>query len=170
MRASAASVDVGGIGTRDASLETSCRRHPRRATPPACESASLRTMRSAEQLQFGVHLVADYGSKRSNSDRLAGICLTNFLGAGRFNPTRKHPDHSEADVSRPFITSETQHSGSSRNTARTPSRSQAPRTTTPQFEEVIARDSGPQPSLAVWPSPSNRWASRFCTGGRHRAV
>ena len=38
-------------------------------------TSSLRTMRSARKPQFGVHLAADYGSKRSNSDRLAGSCL-----------------------------------------------------------------------------------------------
>ena len=44
-------------------------------------TSSLRTMRSAKKPQFGVHLAADYGPKRSNSDRLAGVCLTTFLGA-----------------------------------------------------------------------------------------
>ena len=43
---------------------------------PVWENALLRTMRSAREPQFGVHLAADYGPKRSNSDRLAGSCLT----------------------------------------------------------------------------------------------
>ena len=44
------------------------------------ESASLRTMASAKTPSFGVHLAADYGPKRSNSNRLAGSCLHTFLG------------------------------------------------------------------------------------------
>jgi hypothetical protein len=44
-------------------------------------TSSLRTMRSAKQPQFGVHLAADYGPKRSNSDRLAGSCLKLSLRA-----------------------------------------------------------------------------------------
>jgi hypothetical protein len=47
-------------------------------SPPDAASlgdASLRTMRSAEKPQFGVHLAANYGPKRSNSNRLAGSCL-----------------------------------------------------------------------------------------------
>jgi len=49
-----------------------------RRLPSGWESASLRTMASANKPQFGVHLAADYGPKRSNSDRLAGSCLTIF--------------------------------------------------------------------------------------------
>ncbi len=41
-------------------------------------TSSLRTMRSAKKPQFGVHLAADYGPKRSNSNRLAGSCLTTY--------------------------------------------------------------------------------------------
>ena len=48
-------------------------------------TSSLRTMRSARKPQFGVHLAADYGSKRSNSDRLAGSCLTTV----QENPKKK---------------------------------------------------------------------------------
>ena len=44
--------------------------------PPGWESASLRTMRSAKKHHFSVHLAADYGPKRSHSNRLAGSCLT----------------------------------------------------------------------------------------------
>jgi hypothetical protein len=39
-------------------------------------TSSLRTMASAKKPQSGVHLAADYGPKRSNSNRLAGSCLT----------------------------------------------------------------------------------------------
>ncbi len=42
------------------------------------ESASLRTIQSTKKPQFGVHLAADHGPKRSNSSRLAGGCLTTF--------------------------------------------------------------------------------------------
>ena len=42
-------------------------------------TSSLRTMASAKKPQFGMHLAADYGPKRSNSDRLAGSCLTTSL-------------------------------------------------------------------------------------------
>ena len=42
-------------------------------------TSSLRTMRSAKKPQFGVHLAADYGPKRSNSARLAGSCLKTSL-------------------------------------------------------------------------------------------
>ena len=45
-------------------------------------TSSLRTMRSAKKPQFGVHLAADYGPERSNSDRLAGSCLTTFPRLG----------------------------------------------------------------------------------------
>src|ERR1700688_283407 len=41
-------------------------------------TSSLRTMRSAKKHQFGVHLAANYGPKRSNSDRFAGGCPTTF--------------------------------------------------------------------------------------------
>jgi len=41
-------------------------------------TSSLRTMRSPKKPQCGVHLAADYGPKRSNSDRFAGSCLTTF--------------------------------------------------------------------------------------------
>jgi hypothetical protein len=44
--------------------------------PPIWESETLRTKASAKEPRFGVHLAADYGPKRSNSDRLAGSCLT----------------------------------------------------------------------------------------------
>jgi hypothetical protein len=44
-------------------------------------TSSLRTMGSPKKPQFGVHLAADYGPKRSNSDRLAGSCLK-FSGDG----------------------------------------------------------------------------------------
>jgi hypothetical protein len=50
-----------------------------RQLPSGWERASLRTMASAKKPQFGVHLAADYGPKRSNSNRLAGSCLTSFL-------------------------------------------------------------------------------------------
>ena len=36
-------------------------------------TVSLRTMASAKKPQFGVHLAADYGPKRSNSEKLAGV-------------------------------------------------------------------------------------------------
>src|SRR6266478_9904868 len=49
-------------------------------------TSSLRTMRSTKKRQFGVHLAADYGPKRSNSDRLAGSCLTT-LPSGSFLPS-----------------------------------------------------------------------------------
>jgi len=42
-------------------------------------TSSLRTMESAKKAQFGVHLTTEYGPKRSNSNRLAGSCLTTFL-------------------------------------------------------------------------------------------
>ena len=41
-------------------------------------TSSLRTMESTKKPQFGVHLAADYGPKRSNSNRLAGSCLTTY--------------------------------------------------------------------------------------------
>jgi len=46
-------------------------------------------MRSTKKPQFGVHLAADYGPKRSNSNRFAGSCLTIFLGVGELHTTRK---------------------------------------------------------------------------------
>jgi hypothetical protein len=42
-------------------------------------------MRSAKKIQFGVHLAADYGPKRSNSSRLAGGCLTIFAAKKGFH-------------------------------------------------------------------------------------
>jgi hypothetical protein len=59
-------------------------------------TSTLRTMASAKKPQFGVHLAADYGPKRSSSARLAGSCLklhcageneddkTKFLGGERW--------------------------------------------------------------------------------------
>ncbi len=41
-------------------------------------TSSLRTIQSTKKPQFGVHLAADYGPKRSNSNRFAGSCLTIF--------------------------------------------------------------------------------------------
>src|SRR5260370_5262525 len=41
-------------------------------------ASSLRTMRSPKKPRFGVHLAVDYGPKRSNSNRLAGSCLTTY--------------------------------------------------------------------------------------------
>ncbi len=41
-------------------------------------TSSLRTIQSTKKPQFGVHLAADYGPKRSNSDGFAGSCLTTF--------------------------------------------------------------------------------------------
>jgi len=41
-------------------------------------TSSMRTMASAKKLQFCMHLAADHSPKRSNSDRLAGSCLTTF--------------------------------------------------------------------------------------------
>ncbi len=41
-------------------------------------TSSLRTTRSPKKPHFGVHLAVDYGPKRSNSNRLAGSCLTTY--------------------------------------------------------------------------------------------
>jgi len=41
-------------------------------------TSSLRTMRYTKKPQFGVHLAANYGPKRSNSDRLAWGLPHNF--------------------------------------------------------------------------------------------
>ena len=68
------------MASHDTEVADHMKRHGIKPTSPREEvvDASLRTMRSPKKPQFGVDLAADYGPKRSNSNRLAGSCLTSF--------------------------------------------------------------------------------------------
>src|SRR5258708_35307771 len=53
-------------------------------------TSSLRTMRSAKKPQFGVHLPADYGPKRSNSAGSPRVASQLFSRRRKVGPNAEH--------------------------------------------------------------------------------